>query len=119
MTESNLSFAPLPNGLCRGERRGGMEEEMEEEEVEREEGAPTVQQLHPPNINSHFQATVGRMIEASEWWLRSFISVEVSYQFSPLFSSYAGCWLAPSRYSNVTNRSEFPCRGELTPLVVS
>lgn len=119
MTESNLSFAPLPNGLCRGERRGGMEEEKEEKEVEREEGAPTVQQLHPPNINSHFQATVGRMIEASEWWLRSFISVEVSYQFPPLFSSCVGCWLAPSRYSNVTNRSEFPCRGELTPLVVS
>lgn len=48
MTESNLSFAPLPNGLCRGERRGGMEEEEEEEEkVEREEGAPTVQQLQP------------------------------------------------------------------------
>ena len=65
MTESNLSFTPLPNGLCRGKRRGGMQEKEEEEEEERKEGAPMVQQLHPPNISSLFQVA-GRRIEASE-----------------------------------------------------
>lgn len=44
MTASNLSFAPLPNGLCRGrESRGGMrKDEKEEEEEEEEEAAPRI-----------------------------------------------------------------------------